>query len=268
MAERIIDFHVHAFSDSLAPRAMQKLLAEAPQVKAYLDGTVGQLLDSMDKCGIGKSVLSCIATRPEQFDSILDWCREIRSERIIPFPSLHPKDKSPVDKLSAIRDRGFKGVKFHPYYQDFWLDEPVMMRIYEKAAELGLMVVVHTGYDIAFDYDNRGDCARILKVVSALPQLKFITTHLGAWRQWDEVAERLIGKPIYTEISFALDEIERSKARDMLMRHPAEYILFGTDSPWTDQNRTLNLLKSLDLPQERLAKILHINTEKLLFEVD
>jgi predicted TIM-barrel fold metal-dependent hydrolase len=264
MAERIIDFHVHAFSDSLAPRAMKKLLEEAPNVEAYLDGTVGQLLGSMDKCGIEKAVLSCIATRPEQFSSILDWCKEIRSERIIPFPSLHPKDQNPADKLPAIRDGGFKGVKFHPYYQDFQLDEPVMMGIYEKAAELDLMVVVHTGYDIAFEYDDRADCARILNVVSAVPELKFITTHLGAWRQWDQVAEQLIGKPIYMEISFALDEIAPARARDMLMRHPEDYVLFGTDSPWTDQNRTLKLLKSLDLPPQRLAKILYINAEKLL----
>ncbi|MFA5554490.1 MAG: TatD family hydrolase [Phycisphaerae bacterium] len=261
---KIIDFHVHAFPDALAPRAMKKLIDEAPGVKAYLDGTIGQLLDSMDKSGIEKAVLCCIATRPGQFDTILNWCRKIRSERIYPFPSIHPQDENHREKLSVISAEGFRGVKFHPYYQDFQLDDGVMMDIYDRAAELGLMVVVHTGYDIAFEYDRRGDSDKILKVLKAYPELKLITTHLGAWKQWDEVEEKLIGLPIYMEISFALDELEPQKVRDMLMKHPDDYILFGTDSPWTDQHNTLNLLKSLDLPAERLSKILHINAEKLL----
>jgi hypothetical protein len=263
-AEKIIDFHVHAFPDALAPRAMQKLISEAPGIKAYLDGTVGQLLDSMNKCGIEKSVLSCIATKPGQFDSILSWCRQIKSKRIIPFPSIHPKDDSRRKKISAIASEGFRGIKFHPYYQGFQLDDDAMMHIYAKALELDLMVVVHTGYDIAFEYDRRGDCQKILNVLKAFPELKLITTHLGAWKLWDEVDEMLIGKPIYMEISFGLDELEPAKAKDMIMRHPADYILFGTDSPWTDQKQTLDLLRKLDLPQERLEKILHINAEKLL----
>ncbi len=141
-----------------------------------------------------------------------------------------------------------------------------MMSVYAKALELDLMVVVHTGYDIAFEYDRRGDCQKILNVLETLPELKLITTHLGAWKLWDEAGAMLIGKPIYMEILFGLDELEPAKARDTIMRHPADYILFGTDSPWTDQTQTLNLLRKLNLPQERLEKILHINAEKLLAE--
>ena len=81
MTEGIIDFHAHAFPDDLAPRAMKKLLEEAPDVKAYLDGTIGALLGSMDNSGIDKSVVCCIATRPEQFEPIFEWCKKVRSER-------------------------------------------------------------------------------------------------------------------------------------------------------------------------------------------
>ena len=83
MQERIIDFHTHAFPDSLARRAMKTLLDEAPGIEAYLDGTVGALLQSMDASGIERSVVCCIATKPDQFEPILHWCRAIRSERLI-----------------------------------------------------------------------------------------------------------------------------------------------------------------------------------------
>ena len=44
MKNGIIDFHTHAFPDELAPRAMKKLMAEAPGVKAFLDGTIKSLV--------------------------------------------------------------------------------------------------------------------------------------------------------------------------------------------------------------------------------
>jgi predicted TIM-barrel fold metal-dependent hydrolase len=43
-----------------------------------------------------------------------------------------------------------KGFKFHPYYQDFDLDDPVMDPIYAAMEERGLICVSHTGFDHAF----------------------------------------------------------------------------------------------------------------------
>jgi len=60
MVEGIIDFHAHAFPDALAPRAMKKLLEEAPDVRAYLDGTIGALLGSMDKAGAVRADLRMV----------------------------------------------------------------------------------------------------------------------------------------------------------------------------------------------------------------
>ena len=66
----IIDFHAHAFPDAIAARAISHL-EHGGGIKAFLDGTVSALLGSMDRAGIGTSVLCSIATKPEQFDSIL-----------------------------------------------------------------------------------------------------------------------------------------------------------------------------------------------------
>ena len=194
MTESIIDFHAHAFPDELAPRAMKKLLAEAPGVNAFLDGTINALQTSMKQNGISHSVVCCIATTPEQFTPIFNWCRKAQTDRVIMFPSIHPADTKWKERIALIKDSGFKGVKFHPYYQDFRLDEDGMLPIYEGLARNDLMVAVHTGYDISFARDDRADCRRILKVKELFPQLKFVTTHLGAWQQWDEVAQ-MLGQP-------------------------------------------------------------------------
>ncbi len=261
---KIIDFHTHAFPDSLAPRAMRTLMDEAPGIAAYLDGTLGALAQSMRASGINHSAVCCIATRPSQFDPILQWCLQVRSQAFSMMPSVHPADPDRLDRIRQIKACGFSGIKLHPFYQDFYADEDRMMRMYDVMAEEELLVVMHTGFDVAFPRQLRADPEKLLRIHRAFPQLKLVTTHLGGWEQWDQVEATLVGHPIAMEISFALDGLPAEQARRILLSHGAEYLLFGSDSPWTDQGHTLQLLRSLDLPQDRLDKILWTNAARLL----
>jgi predicted TIM-barrel fold metal-dependent hydrolase len=66
------------------------------------------------------------------------------------------------------------------------------------------------------------------------------------------------------EISFALTYLSSEQAARMLNNHPANYLLFGSDSPWDDQSSALQRLKQLPLDQKLLHGILGSNAEKLL----
>jgi hypothetical protein len=270
MNESIIDFHAHAFPDELAPRAMKKLMSETPGISPFLDGTIKALTDSMNRNGISQSVICCIATTPEQFTPIFDWCRKAQTDlsagadRLVMFPSIHPADAKWKERISLIKEAGFKGIKMHPYYQDYFLDEDRMLPIYEELERLDLMVTAHTGHDIAFPNDDRASCQRILKVTEMFPKLKFVATHLGAWQQWEEVERELAGKHIFMELSWSLDYLSPEQARRIILTHPADCVLFGTDSPWTDQGKTLSLLRNLELPRELERKILRDNAMAIL----
>ena len=76
--------------------------------------------------------------------------------------------------------------------------------------------------------------------------------------------QQLIGREIHMEISFALEDLEPRRAREMILGHPEGYVLFGSDSPWTDQAQTLALLEKLQLPEESLSRILAGNALRLL----
>ncbi len=266
MFQGIIDFHTHAFPDELAERAM-KILEEEGGIKAHLDGRVSSLLSSMDRWGIEKSIVCSIATKPAQFDSIIAWSKKIRTERIIPFPSLHPADTKFSERISQIRGEGFKGIKFHPYYQDFDIDDERFFPVYEKISESKLVVLMHTGFDFAFQRIRKADPMKIVKVIEHFPGLKIVTTHLGAWDDWDEVEKHLIGKNIYMEISYSLDLLKKERAKEIILNHPGHCILFGTDSPWTDQGKTLSFLRGLELGEEKEALILRDNALNLLNSV-
>jgi len=259
----ITDIHTHAFPDAIACKAIPTLERDG-NIKAYLNGTVADLLASMDRAGIERSVLCSIATRPEQFAPILAWSKAIRSERIIPFPSLHPEDPQLLEHLEMVHADGFKGVKMHSYYQDYFLDDYRLFELYERMGELGTILVIHAGYDIAFPRIRKADPQRIVAVCRQFPKLKLIATHLGGWDEWADVRTLLTGEPIYMEISFALDFLDQKRLRDILLNHPAEYLLFGTDSPWTDQATTLRMLGKLGLPDSLFERITSTNARRLL----
>ena len=259
----MIDFHTHAFPESVAARAIPAL-EKAGNVQAYTDGTTAGLLASMDLAGIEKSVVCSIATRPEQFQPILDWSRQIRSNRLIPLPSVHPDDQLLEDHIRMIKEQGFVGIKLHPYYQDFFLAEDRMAGLYETLIECDLLLVVHTGFDIAYPRVRRADPAQVTSLLQHYPDLKLVITHLGGWDDWEEAHRLLIGKPIYMEISFALDFLSRKQARNLITSHQPDYLLFGTDSPWADQAACLKQLQELNLDKELFKKIIRKNAERLL----
>lgn len=260
----VTDFHTHAFPDGLAERAMGTLVEKTGGEKPYHDGRVSSLINSMDRAGIKRSVVCSIATRPAQFEHILGWSREIRSDRIVPFPSFHPSDPDFKDRIRAIKAEGFRGVKLHPYYQDFVLDDDSMMPIYEGLHEAGLIIVMHTGFDIAFDRIRKADPQRILNVIERFPGIRLVTTHLGGWEQWDEVEDLLIGKEIWMEISFALQLMGPERTKELILRHPAGYLLFGTDSPWTGQSESMGLFNQMGLETDLREAVLSANAARLL----
>ena len=259
----IIDIHTHAFPDQIARIAIPALEREG-QIKAYLNGTVADLLASMDRAGVASSVVCSIATRPEQFQPILEWSRLIRNDRIIPFPSLHPEDPNLLEHLEQLHDEGFKGVKMHPYYQNYFLDDYNLFALYERMNELGMILVIHAGYDIAYPRIRRADPQRIVDVCRHFPGLKLIATHLGGWDEWEDVRLLLTGEPIYMEISFALDFLDQIRLRDILLNHPPDYLLFGTDSPWSDQATTIKMLAKLGLPANLYEMMISSNAHRLL----
>lgn len=265
-APGITDFHVHAFPDELASRAMDSLLQTVPaHVTPTSDGTVSGLLRSMDRAGIRRSVLCSIATSPKQVPSILSWSLKVRSERIVPLGSVHPDCEDPPGEVRRTAQSGLLGIKLHPMYQGFAVDEERLWPLYAAAEQSGLMLMLHAGRDMSFPADDdRADPRRILKLHRAFPDLTLVAAHMGGWRQWREVAQVLAGTNVYLETSFSLDQCAPDQMRDILARHSIERILFGSDSPWQGQAETIALVRRTWPRTTDQQKVLAGNAERLL----
>jgi predicted TIM-barrel fold metal-dependent hydrolase len=260
---RAVDVHTHAFPDFLAPRAIARL-QEKGKTLARLDGTVEALLSSMDRAGVSRSVVCSVATGLDQFDAILNWSRQIAGRRIIPFPSLHPRSPGSGEEIRRVAEAGFSGIKLHPEYQDFFIDDPSLADFYGEADEAGLIILFHAGYDIGFPDSDRSSPGRIAQVRASFPRLRIIASHLGGFRQWDEVGRTLLGTDVYLDTSYVFGHIPRDLLLEIIRGHRPDRILFGSDSPWAGQGETLEEIGTLGLDPEIEGLIRSGNAMELL----
>src|SRR5690606_8177531 len=132
----------------IAERAITKLVLAGKGITAHLNGTLTDVLVSMERSGVDISVILPIATKPTQVEGITNWSKTIQSERIISFGSIHPEYNGWKDEIKRMLDNGIRGVKFHPDYQDFFVNDEKMFPIYEGLFDAGMIVVFHAGLDI------------------------------------------------------------------------------------------------------------------------
>jgi hypothetical protein len=259
-----IDVHTHAFPDKIAKRAIKKL-SEMGDWSAVGKGTVKDLIKSMDRADIDVSVVCPIATKPDQAEGILAWCKEIRSDRIEPFPSVHPDTPDAAGWVKRFAEEGFAGIKLHPMYQEFQADEDRLDPIYAAAVETGLAVTLHCGRDIAFDpEDDRAGIGRLRRIIDRHAGIRMICTHMGGWKAWDEVRELLIGQDVWLETSFSLRFLDPADAKEMILAHGVDRVMMGSDWPWNDQREEIEAIKTLGLDEDDQRKILFSNAAKLL----
>ena len=147
----VIDFHTHAFPDTLAQRAIASLVkACGRQYEPCSDGTLSGLISNMDKFGVDISVVQPVITKPSQLETLNRWAKDIEGDRIISFGAVHPDTDDYKRDINFICSLGFKGLKFHPEYQHFTLDDDKMLKIYDYAIQKGLILLFHAGFDPAF----------------------------------------------------------------------------------------------------------------------
>jgi uncharacterized protein len=234
------------------------------ELRNHHDGTVAGLLAAMDRAGIARAVLCGVATRPTQVEKITDWVASAASARIVPFTSIHPGYADPEREIERAVGLGVRGVKFHPHYMECAVDDPRCLRIARAAARTKLPMAFHGGHHPCFDKRDDGSPRRLRRLHDLVPDLRIIACHLGGMGDWQGTVDCLVGSDVYLETSFAAKWCPRDVLETILARHDPRRILFGTDSPWTDQAQELTELKRLPLSPEAFELVLSTNTAHLL----
>ncbi|NOY81094.1 MAG: amidohydrolase family protein [Kiritimatiellaeota bacterium] len=262
--DRIFDCHVHTFPDTVAAKAIPLLAERSGGLVPAYDGTLAGLTATMREAGIAGALNCPIATKSTQVESVNTWAAAHNRWPVLSLGSMHPAYPDMERELSRIRDLGLPGIKLHPEYQEFTLDDPRMTPVWRVCRDLGLVVLIHAGADIAFSPPYHTDPERIRAWIEAWPGLTVIAAHFGSWKMWDRVATELIGRPIYLDLSFLFGLCSDTAIKDMIRRHGVERVLFGTDAPWRDPEKEVTRLPALGLTPDELEAICWKNAARLL----
>lgn len=261
---KYIDIHTHAFPDTLAERAIEGIAKVSGDIKPKTNGTVSDLIRAMDEGGVNASVIASIATKVPQFEAILNWSRSVMSGRIIPFASIHPEDGGFADKVDKIIASNIRGLKVHTFYQSHAVDEKIWFPLYDAAQEAGLPILFHSGFDVAFAALDLAHPWRFRKVTGNFPKLKIIMAHMGGWLAYKDFLKDMCGKKVMIDTSCSAGLCPIEVAKEILSRHGAENILFGTDCPWGGQKEHIRFVKDFCPDEKAQELIFYKNAERLL----
>lgn len=257
---KIIDAHVHIFPEKIAEKAVESI-GRYYGIPMTGQGTVEYLLDCGNKAGIYKYVVHSTATRVEQVEAINNFIAEAvaNNSSLIGFGTLHPGLTDVDSEVNRVISMGLKGIKLHPDFQDFNIDDSEMLPVY-RAIEGKLPVLIHMGDETKTS--SRPE--RLLKIIKMFPKLTVIAAHLGGYQMWGESMQYLLGENIYFDTSSTLFILEKEKVIEIIRRHGVKKILFGTDYPMWTHEEELQRFYNLGLTESEQELILSRNACNLL----
>ncbi|MDE5582572.1 MAG: amidohydrolase family protein [Ruminococcus sp.] len=264
---KYFDFHTHAFTDSLAERALSALADTSGKIPET-DGTLNGLKKTMQKNNIDEFMILPVATKPSQQTAINNWACGITGGGVYACGTVHPDSENALEETERIQKLGLCGVKFHSEYQGFLPNEERMFPIYQKISDCGLIAVFHGGYDPFGSPDNiRCTPRRMAEIIGKFPSLTFVLAHLGGIYVWDDTEKYLAGKfdNLYLDISvIASFDIDKKQLFRIIEKHGADKILFGSDCPWDNPSAEIDLINRLDISESDKEKIFYRNAHRLL----
>ena len=260
----IIDFHTHCFPDKIAKNTIDKLSYVSGGLIPQTDGTKESLLSSMNKNMVDKSVVLSIATNANQQKNVNDFAISLNNERIIAFGSVFPFSHDWESELERLKESGVKGVKLHPDYQQFFVDDERIFPIYKKIEKLGFILVFHAGEDFGFPPPYKATPERLRKVLSIV-ETPVVCAHWGSLLMCEDVLKYLCDiENCYFDTAFGYGTMPKARALSILEKKGTEKIVFGSDSPWNDPSWDIGMLKTMGLTKDEEDKIFYKNAEKLL----
>jgi uncharacterized protein len=199
-------------------------------------------------------------------------------DKLIGFLTVHPHDPRALDEIErATSDLGLRGIKLGPNYQNVDPLSEEAFRVFRRAEELGLPILLHQGTspnqfaDLDFAHPRHID-----RVAMAFPNLRLILAHMGHPWQVDCIAVIRKHPHVYADISA---QFYRPWSYYNAFRLASEWgttekLLFGSDLPVATPQETMDALWRVNdltegtylprVPEAELEAILHRDSLALL----
>jgi predicted TIM-barrel fold metal-dependent hydrolase len=257
-----IDCHTHVWPDAIAAKALAPAVPEVPRRG---DGRVATLAEAMDAAGIDRCVCLGVADGPNRVEAANRFAGSLAADRFIGFGSIHP-DWSPEDIVANLRANNLKGIKLHPHYQFYALDDPRIEAILDALGD-EFVVLTHVGAGQNTP-NTEGNCTpdKLRRIIDNFPRLRLIAAHFGGYRMFESAMELVAGLPVYVDTSWppGLASLVPQEVRRYIERHGPDRVVFGSDWPMADPIAEIEAIQRLGLTADETEGILGGNLARLL----
>ena len=259
----IIDAHAHIYPEKIAAKATDTIGIFYDIKMQMPAGTPERLIEVGRAAGVSRYVVHSVATTAHQVRSINTFLkREIDAHpEFIGFITLHQDltEEEIGEEIEWALENGFKGIKLHPDFQKFNIDDPEVEKIYRKA-QGKLPILFHIGDD---RYDYSKPC-RLVNMAKKYPRVTFIAAHFGGYRCWDEATIYKGLDNVYFDTCSSLPFITPERARALIDLLGAERFFFATDFPMWDATGELERFNKIPMTDTEREMILAGNIKRLL----
>lgn len=259
----IINAHAHIYPEKIAKKATETIGVFYDIEMEMPAGTPERLIEDGKTIGTTRYVVHSVATTAHQVRSINEFIKsEVEKHpEFIGFITLHQdlNEDEVAHEVNWACENGFKGIKLHPDFQKFNIDDENAEKFY-RAAEGKLPILFHVGDD-RFDFSAP---SRLVKMAKKYPKTTFIAAHFGGYRCWKD-AELYKGlNNVYFDTCSSLPFISSDKAKEIIDMLGADRFFFATDFPMWDSKGELERFNAIPLNESERQLILSGNIKRLL----
>ena len=261
---RAADAHAHIYPGKIAEKATGSV-GEFYHIPMQNVGLPHILAQRGAEAGIDRFLVCSVATKVEQVRSINQFIQEKcqKYPQFIGLAAWHQDVADIQGEMDDIQRRGLRGIKLHPDFQRFYIDDERMLPVYEEAHRRGLPILFHTG-------DSRTDFStprRLMNVLEKIPDFTCIAAHLGGYSEWEDARRELSGTNVYIDTSSSLFKISPEEAKENIAHFGVDHTMFGTDFPMWDPKEELERFFALGFSQAENQAMLYNNFARL-FQLD
>ncbi len=261
--QKIINAHCHIYPSKIASKAV-KGIRDFYDLDMSLNGRTDDLIRDGEKVGVVHYLVHSVATTPKQVKSINEFiASEVNSHPNLftGFGTLHPDSDDIKGDFEYLISLGLKGVKLHPDFQRFALNDERAFRLGEVINDGNVPVLIHCG-DYRYNYSNP---PQLKPFLDKFPEMTVIGAHFAGWSVWEEATEKLAGTPnLYVDLSSSLYDLSPSTAEKLIRAYGVDKVLWGTDYPMWEADKEFELFNKINLSDDERAAILYDNASKIL----
>ncbi len=261
--QKVINAHCHIYPEKIASKAVMGI-RDFYDLDMSLNGTIDGLINDGNKVGVVHYLIHSVATTPKQVKSINEFISgEVKKhpDLFTGFGTLHPDGDDIQGDFDYLIELGLKGVKLHPDFQQFALNE-------ERAFELGevinagnVPVLIHCG-DFRYNYSNP---EQLIPFLDKFSELTVIGAHFAGWSMWEDATRQLADtENLYVDLSSSLYALSPETAKELIDAYGVDRVLWGTDFPMWGSESEMEYFNKIDLTEKERSMILYENAFKLL----